>query len=779
MPNMKLFEKQINQLRDDFQQAVSDAYDGDKSWQYATSRFYRMMAAISMANDPAYEKLEKFPDGMNIREEITKRQEELANDVAVRRTSDAMIRIACRPRSTWENQTYPEMLSIDKIQSNYNEVLKEEREKLAQTTPKYRSGAEGVEPNMAAFGSALENASDRLEKGTLKFLDGTRNLTEAEMKNTGLALTDWMAHVQMANDPQYKDLKAEPDRMKMNDMRNQMDAIKFRDTPAYKELFSPGREDELLQIFCGDPAQRKKGEPKLLPYDRVKKNFDARVKNIEVDLLKKRLNGFFEQASNSKGEERSRAVANIIAINQFVKEKKDPFDEAAVQQLVNKKLRYESFLAVTGGEQLDGVLESRDVDGLARKVTVEQVKYNKKVEEEQARAKAEEELRHAREEHERKNALSDEELAGLGMDIVASRLYNEIGKVAVPLSNAYGDELLSAVENAQLPFSRCSDRNSDNPEAEFKKGVAATRKFFDTKLPDGKTIGQYARENVLLGDNYDRLMGRADVIIEKEMQRQTAAKWIEGYKKEFREHPGQVRAQPGYPASYIARIMAARELSNSTRGKASTLNKELGQQQIEKRAREMMANKNFKEFAETLSKAGYLDKVEAIFTKTHSHGGELDDLFRDHLTMRPAGKMPNDDPTIARWMPTVKQRVEYLQKKAAEALKNNKDVYKEASEITLLRRAAGVQRGGKGLNNRVPILGDNCELDLSKAVESNAESASFKKAFEKANGKKLILSGHGGEMMKKMAGQPQGKELEQAQSEVKKEAAQPQLKAPV
>ena len=29
---------------------------------------------------------------------------------------------------------------------------------------------------------------------------------------------------------------------------------------------------------------------------------------------------------------------------------------------------------------------------------------------------------------------------------------------------------------------------------------------------------------------------------------------------------------------------------------------------------------------------------KAIFTKKHSHGGELDDMFRDYLTKRPAGE---------------------------------------------------------------------------------------------------------------------------------------------
>ena len=701
MPNLKLFGAKIDELYEQFEQDFSDYYREQQSNGRdqrelsikAGASFRMLIAANALANDPAYENLEQLPEGMDIQKEIAKRQSELEADHAFREAAYGILDdMVCSPKEEWEYEDEPEVLPVDTIMENFSAKMNMKQTALDQVKQEYKIGASATGPNLPLFRRRLEIESKSLD-GQIEKLAGGAPLSEEDMDALGSSFTSWMGYVEAANDPQYANLKVPPKGQRLDDLRQSTETFQFRNNPAYKEMFKPGREKDVLDMICGPRSQWKDGKPARLSYDEMKKNLGERVKAIE--------------------EERKRAEA----------EKARRAEKEAARKAEKEKAR--------------------------------------RVEEEAAR-KAEKEKAPAGQE----NTKSE-------MDRVHKQLFDKIEKLGDPIYDASGNvSLASGIRMLLLQYN-----SSNEPEKVFKEGVRGTRKFLAEKLPNSdKTIAAFAREKNLLGDDFEKLMNRAEEIagidrqadLEEELglepqKSKTAAKWIDGFKKAFREHPGQVREQAGYPASYIARIMAARELSNSTRGKASTLNKELGQQQIEKRAREMMANKNFKEFAETLSKAGYLDKVEAIFTKTHSHGGELDDLFRDHLTMRPAGKMPNDDPTIARWMPTVKQRVEYLQKKAAEALKNNKDVYKEASEITLLRRAAGVQRGGKGLNNRVPIVGDNCELDLSKAVESNAESASFKKAFEKANGKKLILSGHGGEMMKKMTGQPQEKELKPAE----------------
>ena len=244
----------------------------------------------------------------------------------------------------------------------------------------------------------------------------------------------------------------------------------------------------------------------------------------------------------------------------------------------------------------------------------------------------------------------------------------------------------------------------------------------------------------------------------KEPESKTAAKWIEDYKAMLgRMIKGKTRGS-SYPAGEIARIFAARELSDSVRGKASTLNKQLQWDQITNRASKIVKNESFKDFVEKLRRPENLSKVEAIFTKKHSHGGELDDLFRDYLTKRPAGELKND-PDLKRWMPTVKQRVEFLQKEAAKTQKENKTPYKEAAEILLLRQAAEVKRGGKGLEANVPVAGENVS-SLSKAVNSYADNKDFQTAFDKPDVKKYILSGHGGEMVERLKNQTEVQKLQ-------------------
>ena len=69
--------------------------------------------------------------------------------------------------------------------------------------------------------------------------------------------------------------------------------------------------------------------------------------------------------------------------------------------------------------------------------------------------------------------------------------------------------------------------------------------------------------------------------------------------------------------------MAVRELVGSVRGKASSLNKEINELQIETRAKQLLKNSNFKLFTLRLSEMKNRRAPEAIFTKKHSHGGAM------------------------------------------------------------------------------------------------------------------------------------------------------------
>ena len=360
----------------------------------------------------------------------------------------------------------------------------------------------------------------------------------------------------------------------------------------------------------------------------------------------------------------------------------------------------------------------------------------------------------------------------MGLRLTKKVITTEQKKAVFKAANAFSDYRFTHAydEEGHLKL-------AENPEENLRKAIKMANDAFALKSKDG-TLADIAKEEGLLSPNFERMMRRLEIDgIEARLKTdayariaesrawgnddRSAARWIESYKLEITNNSGLIRGNvPDYPASYIARIMAARELSNSVRGKKSTLNQQIDDPaKITRRAAEIMANKSFKDFAAKLSKGENLTKVEAIFKKTHSHGGELDDLFRDYLTKRPAGELEND-PNLKRWMPTVKQRVEFLQKEAAKTQKENKTPYKEAAEILLLRQAADVKRGGKGLEANVPVAGDKGVKSLSEAVQKYAGSDDFQAAFNKPDVKKYILAGHGGEMVERLKKQTEAQKIQ-------------------
>ena len=76
--------------------------------------------------------------------------------------------------------------------------------------------------------------------------------------------------------------------------------------------------------------------------------------------------------------------------------------------------------------------------------------------------------------------------------------------------------------------------------------------------------------------------------------------------------------------------------------------------------------------------------------------------------------------------------------------------YTAAAEIMLLRKAAGVQRGGKGLNAPIPTTGKANVSSLSGAVRTYAQHGNFHYALNKPDIKQSILAGHGGAMVEKL-----------------------------
>lgn len=103
---------------------------------------------------------------------------------------------------------------------------------------------------------------------------------------------------------------------------------------------------------------------------------------------------------------------------------------------------------------------------------------------------------------------------------------------------------------------------------------------------------------------------------------------------------------------------------------------------------------------------------KAVSAAKSGHGGALDDLFRKHVKELPAGSLSNN-PLLARYMPTVKERIEFLQTHLPE---DTGKVDKYVAEIIALRNLVHAERGKKSsLDKPIPT-------DPESSLQVNAKS---------------------------------------------------------
>ncbi len=234
------------------------------------------------------------------------------------------------------------------------------------------------------------------------------------------------------------------------------------------------------------------------------------------------------------------------------------------------------------------------------------------------------------------------------------------------------------------------------------------------------------------------------------------------------------------------KIMAARELADSVRGsKAKLVATKLSADDINRRALEMKQNGTFSRFMDKLKEDPKLMKA-AVSAAGKGHGGGLDDMFRDYVKNQNAGELRNDG-ILKRYMPTVKERIEILQKqygkqqgllkdladvekdltklqkggseKKIEATEEKKDKIEEelesgstkekiAAEIIQLRNLSHAVKGKKSsLDKPVPVASASEVETLCSKVDA---MGSFEDpVLSDPEVTKLILSGHGGDMAEK------------------------------
>ena len=235
---------------------------------------------------------------------------------------------------------------------------------------------------------------------------------------------------------------------------------------------------------------------------------------------------------------------------------------------------------------------------------------------------------------------------------------------------------------------------------------------------------------------------------EAKNDRRSADKWIEqNWKSQINNNIESVRSQKGYPQTFFAGLLATRDLAGAKRGSLSSIIRSyVGRNEIRDRAKEFMEKPgHMKDFLNKLATdKKLLAKAEKAAGK--GHGGGIDDLFKDYLKNLPAGNLHNDQ-ALARYMPTVQERIEALQTQAKKLKSTGFTPDAQAAEIVILRNMIKAERKVKdSLDHPIPTGGRDLSAETNKVVKSVA----FKELLSDRKIGSLITKGHGGEMLTEM-----------------------------
>ena len=227
---------------------------------------------------------------------------------------------------------------------------------------------------------------------------------------------------------------------------------------------------------------------------------------------------------------------------------------------------------------------------------------------------------------------------------------------------------------------------------------------------------------------------------------QSAAQWIRDWKDDLPEEQGK----PDYPDGYFAKIMAARMLAGSNPGDKDKLDStQLTASAVSAKARELLENRQFRGFLDSL-KGEQLHRAESAVA-SRGHCGGLDDMFRDYLKNLGAGKLTNEA-LLDRYMPTVQERIEILQKQTEKNAENGQvSCAAEAAEITVLRNMVRAERNEKTrLQKKIPTT-EQSSLEKQTFLLRNSELY-LKRVGMAGTGefRDLVRKGHGGEMVEKL-----------------------------
>ena len=247
--------------------------------------------------------------------------------------------------------------------------------------------------------------------------------------------------------------------------------------------------------------------------------------------------------------------------------------------------------------------------------------------------------------------------------------------------------------------------------------------------------------------------------IEVEVQEKKANVWIEEIKAEnafakLNPETNRMELDP----DQIAKVLVIRDLANAERGDAKNLNGcTLKETQIRTAARELKKDQTFQNFIKKLND----DPVKyraALSAASTGHCGGLDDMFKAYVKQLPAGQMSNATP-LKRYLPTVLERIEILQK---QAKKKPALGAAAAAETIALRNIVRAQRDAKSrLNKTIPVSKSDL---LGREIKTLKDDKNLTAYLGTERVQSLLQKGHGGKMLENVrlhvyTGQEEGKEI--------------------
>ena len=247
--------------------------------------------------------------------------------------------------------------------------------------------------------------------------------------------------------------------------------------------------------------------------------------------------------------------------------------------------------------------------------------------------------------------------------------------------------------------------------------------------------------------------------IEVEAQEKKANVWIEEIKAEnafakLNPETNRMELDP----DQIAKVLVIRDLANAERGDAKNLNGcTLKETQIRSAARELKKDQIFQNFIKKLND----DPVKyraALSAASTGHCGGLDDMFKAYVKQLPAGQMSNATP-LKRYLPTVLERIEILQK---QAKKKPALGAAAAAETIALRNIVRAQRDAKSrLNKTIPVSKSDL---LGREIKALKDDKNLTAYLGTERVQSLLQKGHGGKMLENVrlhvyTGQEEGKEI--------------------